>query len=49
MIGPLGVRFLAGDVEEEVGREGEDLLTDEHEESVDWGVTQVMLRERVTI
>jgi hypothetical protein len=34
--------LLAGDVEEEVGGEGEELLADEHEEGVDGGVAEIL-------
>jgi len=43
MVGPLGVRLLTGDVEKKVSGEGKDLLADEHEESVNRGVPDVML------
>lgn len=43
VVGPLGVVLLARDVEEEVGRESENLLADEHVESVKRGVSEVML------
>ena len=46
VVGPFGVRLLAGDVKKKVGGEGEDLLADEHEERVDWGVADVVLRGR---
>lgn len=43
VVGPLGIRLLAGDVEQEVGGEGKDLLADEHEQGVDGGVAEVVL------
>ena len=40
---PLGVALLARDVEQQVGRESKNLLTDEHEEGVEGSVTHVVL------
>ena len=45
VVGPLGIRLLAGHVEEEVGGESEDLLADEHEQGVNRSVAQVMLQK----
>jgi hypothetical protein len=39
---PLGVRLLAGDVEQEIGRESEDLLARQHVESVERSVAKVV-------
>lgn len=43
VVGPLGVRLLARDVEEQVGGEGKDLLADEHEQGEQRSITEVVL------
>lgn len=40
VVGPFRVSLLTRNVEEKVGRESEDLLTDQHEQGIDGGIAQ---------
>jgi len=43
MVGPLRIGLLSRDVEEKVGRESEELLAEEHVQSVDGSVTEELV------
>jgi len=43
VVSPLGIRLLTRDVEEKIGRESEDLLTDKHVKSVKRCIPKVMI------
>ena len=43
MISPLRVVFLARDIKQEIGRECEELLPDQHEQRIDRGIAEVFL------